>query len=95
MNYAIHLLRSSANNYKTSKHLKDLAKECNNCADYLEGKRNFSGFTLGFMVAELSELKQRILTGLNEWGNNYPEQKKRQENRLKEVEQAIKKLKNE
>ena len=93
-NYAVHLLRSSANNYKTSKHLQDLSKECNKCADFLEGKGKFEGFTLGFMVAELSELKARILSGLNGWGENYPDQKKRQENRLKQVEESIIKLKN-
>ena len=94
MKYAIHLLRSNANNYKQSRHLQELSKEFNKCADYLQNEGEFEGFTLDCMVAELSELKARIVSGLNGWGKNYPEQKKRQENRLKEVEQAINKLKN-
>jgi translation initiation factor 2B subunit (eIF-2B alpha/beta/delta family) len=93
MKYAIEQLRRNAANYNTSKHLKDLANDCKNASNYLEDKK-FNHFTVGFMIAELSEIKAAIVSGLNGWGDNYPEQKKRQEKKLKEVTEAIEKLKN-
>jgi hypothetical protein len=92
MKYAIRELRNNANNYNTSKHLKDLAKDFFNAANFLEDKE-FESFTYGFVYAELSEYKNRVLNGLNNWGSNYQEQKKRQEDKLKEINKAIEKLK--
>ncbi len=92
MKTAIFELRQNAKNYDTSKHLKDLAKDFFNAANFLEGKE-FEAFTYGFVYAELSEYKNRVLSGLNNWGEGYPEQKKRQENKLKDINEALEKLK--
>lgn len=92
-NYAIHNLTSSANNFNTSKHLKDLAQHYYNAVKYLKGEK-YESFNKPIVLASLAELRQRIESGLSTWGNNYQEQKKRQQKRLLEVVIAYNFIKN-
>jgi hypothetical protein len=93
MKYAIKELTDKYNLFKSERNLKALAIEYKNGAKFLKGEE-FNGFNVPTVQATLSELKSRIQDGLNSWGENYQEQKKRQEKRLQEVNEALIKLKN-
>jgi hypothetical protein len=90
MNYAVHTLNKYFNICKSDKALTELAENFKNAANYLQGENIY--FPVNDPIRVLKELQDSIKTGLNSWGNNYQDQKKRQEKRLKEVSKAIEKI---
>ena len=91
MNYAIKELRDKGRSFKNVNILKEYSDECFKVANALEENKFIK--VSDEIITDLLDVYKRVCNGLNNWNKGYSNEKKRQEKKKKELEEAINFLK--